>query len=1612
MKRFSRIGAIIASFILIFTSFVLIISANEAESIAVDESYTDYTPKEAIAEGYFLYYSAEDGKAYKYLNSTFASKLINYKDGDVVTLLSDLSTTTKIELTKSALSDGSAQTLFINLNGYSLARTHTNSGQSFLQCNKNSTVIIYSSDDAHTARIFTSATLNSSLVYHTTFAIRGSNCNIRIGDATEAPVISTAEAAKSDITQYTPTISARNCKGENIESYGSALFTSYIASERNTVNSEFYVSGITHYQMYAGRSTIAIYSAADVTLDRVSFISNTADSHFLFSHNAKSDAAPVYTDGVLTTPGMQRAPADANVTVTNSTFYTKAYLVSGTMYESPEAIPEYEIKASEIVFENCNIYAEGIAKEIIGTPTFKNCRFGIISYFDGENEIVKCSDNLTIKSPATSFRVNESGQIDVEYSYDPKFVDLTLHFSYASASDDNIANITWISPSATVTERWIKSEGSIPTPLFASSSTEVYTYSYTPSPISTLESGDATYTLDSHINFTVKANLALYSDFVYNLYIPKSAADSSDFISARIDRYENDGTVTLGAKTPVKGGAVARIQVAPGYYEEYYVLQRSILATEGDMSFRLVITAKGAFGETITHQQNFSIIDYAERVIAGNYTDDAKAMVCSTITYIKTARNYLEDITGNPLPYPIAENEDISSVKGCAVSTPRGEIGDEAKKVIRGMTLSLEEKIKFRFYFTPGFDDTVTIIYPVNTKPTSVSINAEDCKPQTYENTELVYYDVTMRAIDLRSAIKIDLSSTEAEVDYTYRLANYVNYAKGTSECLDYLLDAMFAYSIATNQYLRNSTEEDDTPKVDISVNGNKITADSYVIVATEVEIEAAEALKTAIYAKTGELLQILSEKPDGMKAITIAVTEPTPAYDLEISVSGSDLSVRSSYKSFINAGVSSFIEKSIKPLSVDTDFKEGYSENYYTDKIYYSDFGAHGVDLEALNAADRDISKWYGETLERISGLLTNDFFNMKKAHDFANTTRRHTVCADEGATYYISLTIREGETVADFITVSTPVCWTGANIVIDDHDLAANNKNDLSSYNQAIKNIFEICSYYDTVVINSSTVLEKILKDGLNQNTTRIDLGLNYPAMIIPYNSGHKIYRRKGYSAWAGNAMHEVIVIDENGNVDPTTPVMFDYMNLDYIEVYRIDQNELTVEGGTVTTISSAVNILENNSGYIFRGINVQRSNTTVRNIEHKIIGEVGLNEQVSSDGTVIHVSAPYHGFFSASNTSYVTFEDCILQGRRAYTQPGTSGENGKTGGTGGTYDLAGTAVNELVFRNCVQSNFWVTVDKSNTVTAATEGASGARLSMENQTVNGSSLRLHWGIGGTNYCKNMRYIDSTLSRFDAHAGLYNGEISNCTMNYMALTGSGEMLIENVTWYASANSASGNSIVYLRNDYGSTWDGTITLRNVKAYHYATPGESYTKNSGYVLYHAYANWYFGYECAFPNVLIDNLTFYDIGTGKLLNANERGTVQFVYSSGSFMSEPNIHLSTTVKTSPYFEDRDEDNDGFVDGTNIAYDGTVSTSGVQDKSQNANLNPIKPPEFIRILNNTQNYDYRTKLISYMTGTSFFNGTEIFIGTTDSSGRVTVTDMINKGKNGEGDSPTVDFD
>jgi hypothetical protein len=128
-----------------------------------------------------------------------------------------------------------------------------------------------------------------------------------------------------------------------------------------------------------------------------------------------------------------------------------------------------------------------------------------------------------------------------------------------------------------------------------------------------------------------------------------------------------------------------------------------------------------------------------------------------------------------------------------------------------------------------------------------------------------------------------------------------------------------------------------------------------------------------------------------------------------------------------------------------------------------------------------------------------------------------------------------------------------------------------------------------------------------------------------------------------------------------------------------------------------------------------------------------------------------------------------------------------------------------------------------------------------------------------GTNENKNLLLDGCHFSRFDAHRGVANATIRNCTLGHMGvkLIGHGEFLMENTTVY------SGNLIGF-RRDYGSTWRGDITIRNCTFVPNRGRGNSISlfggSNDG--------QHDFGYTCYMPaRITIENLRIEDKNRGQ-------------------------------------------------------------------------------------------------------------------------------------------------
>lgn len=323
------------------------------------------------------------------------------------------------------------------------------------------------------------------------------------------------------------------------------------------------------------------------------------------------------------------------------------------------------------------------------------------------------------------------------------------------------------------------------------------------------------------------------------------------------------------------------------------------------------------------------------------------------------------------------------------------------------------------------------------------------------------------------------------------------------------------------------------------------------------------------------------------------------------------------------------------------------------------------------------------------------------------------------------------------------------------------------------------------------------------LKRNQEKIEASLPGPCLITVINANVKQYIRFGLNQNNGSSQTDIFVVDKNGKVDMNAPIIWNFDQITEITALPIDETPLKITGGRFTTIA---NKAESKYTYYNRNIAIRRSNVLVEGLEHRITGE-------GDHG------APYGGFINVGDCSYVTVKNTVLTGHRTYNTIGAAGKPVSMG----TYDLSVNRALNVSFINCTQTN----------------------------DINDNT---YWGILGSNFCKNLLYDHCTLSRFDAHQGVANATIRNSTLGHMGINaiGSGLLLVENST-------IRGRSIVNLRSDYGSTWQGELVIRNCIFVPAGGKPVSASLISG-----SYSGQHdFGYTCYMPErITIENLRIDD------------------------------------------------------------------------------------------------------------------------------------------------------
>ena len=438
-------------------------------------------------------------------------------------------------------------------------------------------------------------------------------------------------------------------------------------------------------------------------------------------------------------------------------------------------------------------------------------------------------------------------------------------------------------------------------------------------------------------------------------------------------------------------------------------------------------------------------------------------------------------------------------------------------------------------------------------------------------------------------------------------------------------------------------------------------------------------------------------------------------------------------------------------------------------------------------------------EDFGAVGDGITDDQDAIRATHEYANENGIDVVC--QGAkTYYIGIMTKT-------IPIKTNVNWGDSSFIIDDSGIAPEDEVDGVHLRGVF--IFTIPNPKDGLfeIPGLEEWRQKVnANGGLKYDTFKKIEGVDFgEAMLVRlYNEDHKMYIRYGVNKNSGSDQAESIVVDKDGNVDENTPLMHNFDKITSIEVYNVGAAPLTVEGGTFTTYPFLTDTPQYYTQYS-RGLACFRSNVTIKNVKHYLDREGTYNYEEN----VGNYGCPYTGFFTTRLCNNVTWENCKPSAHVAY--------KGHNGAGMGTYDISASGAINLTFKDCQQDddNFF------------------------NRT--GPSWR--WGVMGSSGNKSVSFINSKLTRFDAHADIHNVKIIGTDIKMIRINGTGDFIMEDSKKY-------GTLLVSLREDYGGTWRGNFVFKNVTM---ETEGKD-----ACLISNVWYNHDFGYPTHLPeNIIIDN-----------------------------------------------------------------------------------------------------------------------------------------------------------
>lgn len=452
------------------------------------------------------------------------------------------------------------------------------------------------------------------------------------------------------------------------------------------------------------------------------------------------------------------------------------------------------------------------------------------------------------------------------------------------------------------------------------------------------------------------------------------------------------------------------------------------------------------------------------------------------------------------------------------------------------------------------------------------------------------------------------------------------------------------------------------------------------------------------------------------------------------------------------------------------------------------------------------------------------------------------------------------------------TVVLWEGSSYTtrkntpagVDIHNeeywaLSANFNGQIEQYRQDVNDVksdyANLSDKVDTTISDVNTIIDDFESD---INTT-IDDFESELATRLPYVN-YEMFRDVGDTddevitkthTYANennvpviNVKGEYTFTDRPRNIEIKTDVYWgdtifhvdESKNLEWFHYFKVVENEQTIDISDSVLKTSIIEKLNNNEMVISELATYENSLLFINDDNDRVGGRHGFNSNWSKrDFFYIGFGGRIVGdkLYNFANATEMTIQP--LSSKRLTIKGGHFIGNGLTSvttknvfGAIGVYrsfvDLDNQSFSSLktnTNENAVKGDVYIhnvyDVKLMNSLikpryakdSVGTYGISGSNiLKLTIDNVNTLTDTVAWGVMGANFIKDLKVVNSKISRIDVHYQLHNAIIQDVETDRVSITGGGYLYMDNVT--VNNN----EQYVAFRNDYGAKWDGKIQIEN------------------------------------------------------------------------------------------------------------------------------------------------------------------------------------------------------